>query len=151
MHRNERVECMKTLSRLQGSVVTKLHSDASLARVGHGNWERDQTRPRFKMADCHANIPAPHIYDGRASAVVAGVHTEIVLLCESGVQRDYPVWTALVGAALECPKSYFSWVRLSVNPIGVVAPAESLDRRLSRVGVAHIKDRKVWEFVVNSD
>ena len=75
------------------------------------------------MAYCEAYVFSPDIDDGSASAVVAGVHAQVVFLMESGVEGDDPVGTLFVGTALIGPEGWGGFGCGRAECVAVVGPA----------------------------
>src|SRR5207237_5633392 len=97
-----------------------------LARIGHRNRKRNQTWSRFEVTHSDASVFAPHVDNWCATAVIAGVHAEIILLVETWVQWDEPVRAALVRAALKRPQRRMLGAALCVDLIVIVGPLENL-------------------------
>jgi hypothetical protein len=86
MHRDKGAKSMKALSRIQRALTGRADSNASMARVGHRHGKRDQAGSRFYVAYSQADVLTPDIDNRSSSAVVAGVHAEIIFLFESCAQ-----------------------------------------------------------------
>ena len=104
MHGDKCAESMEDLARIQRSVAIRADGHVGMTRVRHGNGKRYEARSRFDVANGQANVFAPHIDNGSAPAVVAGIHAKKIFLRESGAQRKHPIRPLLVGAALVGPE-----------------------------------------------
>jgi hypothetical protein len=71
---------MEALSRLQCSVMSGANSHVSMTCVRHGNGKRYEPRSGFDVAYRESKIFAPYVDDGSATAVVAGIHAEKIIL-----------------------------------------------------------------------
>ncbi len=123
--------------------------EGGLGGIGHGDGERDELGAELDVADGEAGVAAPDVHDGGAAAVVSRVHTQEVLLLESGLQGQDPVGAIAVGAALVGPEGGLA--AGGVEGVAVAGPALDLEVRFAGIGVGHVEEGGVGEFVVDGD
>ena len=78
----ERVESFSWVERL---LVLRTYGYRGVGCVWHRDWELDQAWDWLDVAYCEAYVFSPNVDYGGASAVVAGVHAEVILLVEAGL------------------------------------------------------------------
>src|ERR1035438_6233515 len=122
-----------------------------MACIGHGNGKRYQAGSWFYVAYRETNVFAPYIDDRSSSAVVAGIHAEIIFLFESGTQRKHPVRTLLVGPTLIGPKCGAACSGDRAQRILMVGPTVNCELTSPFVRVSNVEDGDGWKVGVNRD
>jgi hypothetical protein len=151
MDRDEGVKSVKAFARLQGLFFLRLHGYRGVSCVGHGNRERDQAGNGFDVAYREADVFAPDIDDGSASAVVAGVHAQVVFLAEAGMEGNDPVGALLVGTALIGPECRGGFGCGRAQGVAIVGPSLDGERRGAMVGVLDFENCHRGEIVIDGD
>src|SRR5580698_2011695 len=106
MNRDEGVERVNAFAGIERLLALHAHGYRGVSCVWHSDWQFDQARDWLDVAYCQAYVFSPDIDYGSASAVVAGVHAQVILLMEPGLQGDDPIGTFFVGAALVGPECW---------------------------------------------
>src|SRR5208337_4272087 len=122
-----------------------------MIRVGHGNGKRYQAGSGFHVTYRETNVFPPYIDNGSASAVVAGIHAEIILLPESSTQREHPIRTLLVGATLVRPECGAARRGDRSQRILVVGPTANCELSSPFVLIRNVKDGDGWKIGINRD
>ncbi len=117
--------------------------------IRHGYRQRYQLGRHLDMTHRDAGIATPHVHDGSATAVVGGVHAQIVFLFEVQLEGQDPVRALRVRAALVGPEGRFGGARGRGDRITVVGPAGHLQLRGSFVGVPYGEKCEAGELVVD--
>ena len=104
----ERRETAKSITGIEQKrffvLITKRHCYSIVVAFPldrHGN----HTQDRFEQADSHTAIACPQVEHRDTASVVAVVHTEVVLLVETFLDRQYPIEACRSGGGLETPKN----------------------------------------------
>src|SRR5271165_5557378 len=149
MDGDEGVQSVEALAGIEGLLALVADRYGRMRCVRHGDRQFDEARDRLDVAYGEAYVFSPDIDDGSASAVVAGVHPQIVLLVEAGIDGDDPVGALFVGAALVGPESWGCFGCGDAKAVVIVRPSEDLERRGSLVGVFDFEDCHRGEVVVD--
>src|SRR5579863_6060515 len=104
-----------------------------MCSIGHGYGQGNQLWPRLNVSHGNSYVTPPDVDDRRAAAIIVGIHALIIFLLKTGVQRQDPVGTFFIGAALVRPESWQACTGLRVHRVRVVGP--TLDRELGGSGI----------------
>ena len=129
-----------------------IHREADRERCGSGprtrDRERDQSRAGLHVAHRDPEVSPPHVHDRRAPSVVGGVHALVVVLGGPDLERQDPVGTALVRAALVGPEGGLDPGRRRGHGVAAIRPAADADLPAAAVRVHGLHDRDPREVVV---
>ena len=105
MHGGETVEGIERSCPGCNTLFTvKLSASVACVASGLGDRQGNQLGRMFQVPHREADVAPPHVRHRRSAAVVGGVHPEEVFLFEVEFQRQDPVGTIAVGAALVRPE-----------------------------------------------
>jgi hypothetical protein len=114
----------------------------------HG--QRDEPRLKGEVANGDADVAPPHVHDGRAPAVVGGVHAHEVALLETALHGLHPVVPVGMGGAGVSPvPARVAW--RGSQTVGGGHPGIDGDGLVARVGVGHVQQRDARVFVEQRD
>ena len=151
VNRGKAAESFERVPRLDDLVGPEAQPESGVFRVRHRHRQGNQLGGHLDMPHGKAGVAPPHVHHRGSAAVIGGVHAEVIFLLEIHLQRDHPIGTPLIRAALVRPEGRRGVAFPGGDRIPVVRPAGHPHLGVSLVRVAHLEESHLRKAVVHRD